>query len=317
MRAHDVHGGVAHARGQHLRRPLGPPVPVPHEQQRPDQRTHHVVAEGVGAHGRGDDAVLAPHQAQLLQGADRGRALPLLAVRREVVLPQQPARRLVHGVDVQRPVVPEHVVPQQRVDAAGVVGDPVGVAAPDRREAGVEAARRLGDRPDPHVPRQPPGQPLEQLSPLLLPDLPRQVHVRDLAPRVHPGVGPPGHRQLVRPCGPGHHPQRVLDLPLDGPPPPGLLGPPGELRAVVRQIQPHPDEPGLHLVTHTQILSGPKRPPDERKRARPEGRTRSPRSSSLRRPSTPRRRPRRPAWRPRRPRRTWPRRPRPSSGRLP
>ena len=49
------------------------------------------------------------------------------------------------GVHVQRPVVPQHVAAQQRVDAAGVVADPVGVPAPDRREPRVEARRRLGD----------------------------------------------------------------------------------------------------------------------------------------------------------------------------
>lgn len=34
----------------------------------------------------------------------------------------------------------------------------------------------------------------------------------------------------------------------------GLLGPAGEVRTVVAQVQPHPDETGLHLVAHTLIL---------------------------------------------------------------
>src|SRR5690606_40976088 len=57
-------------------------------------------------------------KAQLLERADGRRALAPLAVGGEVVLPQQPPRRLVHGVDVQGPVVPQHVAAQQRVDPA-------------------------------------------------------------------------------------------------------------------------------------------------------------------------------------------------------
>src|SRR5690606_20441165 len=98
---------------------------------------------GVRPHGGGDDAVVAAHQAQLLQGADGGGALAALAVRGEVVLAEQGAGGLVHGVDVERPVVPQDVVAKQRVDASGVVGDPVGVTAPDGREPRVEAAGGL------------------------------------------------------------------------------------------------------------------------------------------------------------------------------
>ena len=105
---------------------------------------------------------------------------------------------------------------------------------------------------------------------MLGPDLLRQVDVRDLPAGVHPGVGPARDRQLDRGervlAEPQHHAERVLQLPLHGPPPP-LLGPAGEVLAVVAQVQPHPYEAGLHLVTHA---ADPLRMTKERARS-PEG----------------------------------------------
>ncbi len=211
---------------------------------------------------------------------------------------------------------------QQRVDPAGIVGDPVRVPPPHGREPRVEATGRLPESPDPHVPGQPPGEPLQQLLMVLGPDLPRQIDMRDLSPGMHPGIGTPRHGQLVRLPRPRHGPQRVLDLPLYGPPPPGLLGPPGELTPVVRQIKPNTNEPGSCFITHAQILSATKKRARPSKRNGPanalkgrgelrdrprrrRGRKRTAPGRTLTRPSTPRREPRRP-------RRTWPQRPRPS-----
>ncbi len=249
-------GGVPHPRGQHLRRPLHRPVPVPHEQHRADQRPHHVVAERIGPHRRRDDPVRAPLPAQLLERADRGRALPPLAVGREVVLPQQRPGGGVHRLDVQVPVVPQHMPAQQRVHAPVVIGDPVRVPPPDRREPRVEPVRRRCDPPHPDVLRQPPGQPPQQLVPVLGPQLRRQIHMRHLPARVHPRVRPPGDGELIRLRRPRHGPDRVLQLALDRAPF-TLLGPPGELRAVVRQVQPHPDETGLHFITHASNPPSP------------------------------------------------------------
>ena len=68
-------------------------------------------------------------------------------------------RRLVHPLDVDPARVPERVVPAQRVGRRRIVAHPVGVAAPQRGEPGVEPVRGGADRPHPDVGRQLPGQP--------------------------------------------------------------------------------------------------------------------------------------------------------------
>ena len=88
----------------------------------------------------------------------------------------------------------------ERVGQLRRVGDPVGVAAPARGEAGVEALGGLAHAAYAHVGRQdpvdaasqgverrvggPPGGGLD--------DLPVDVDVRHLAARVHAGVRTPG-----------------------------------------------------------------------------------------------------------------------------
>ena len=64
----------------------------------------------------------------------------LLAERREVVQPQQVLGGRVHGVDVERPRLVSTVSRRRSGSAAaGSVAEPVEVAAPQRREPGVEA----------------------------------------------------------------------------------------------------------------------------------------------------------------------------------
>src|SRR5262249_21923398 len=128
--------------------------------------------------------------------------------------------------------------------------DPVGVPPPDRGEPRVEPGRGLGHPPDPYVVRQPPGQSAQQFVLVLGPNLSRKIDMRDLAPGVDARVRTAGDRQLVRLLGPGHGPVRGRELPLHGALTLTLLGPAGEVLAVVRQAQPHPYETGLNLVTH-------------------------------------------------------------------
>ena len=150
---------------------------------------------------------------------------------------------LVHGVHVERPVVPQHVTAQQRVDAAGVVGHAVRVAPPDGREARVEALGRLGapSRPVRRAASRPASR-SQQLLVVLGPHLLGQVDVRDLPAGVHARVGPPGHGQLVRLATTA---SRSAGRPRSRPARSAARRPAWPSRRSPcrrRQVQPHPDD---------------------------------------------------------------------------
>ena len=157
-----------------------------------------LVAERVGAHvaRRRPRRVAAPRQVE--QGADRRRALAPPAERREVVLgPSRAADAAFMPVEVERPR------PGQRRGRASAgprrpreVGDPVGVAPPQRREAGVEAGGGLGHPAYPHVGGQDPVEPAQQRRRRRLRRAP------DASPRPGPAGrgrgGPPGRGRARR-----------------------------------------------------------------------------------------------------------------------
>jgi len=199
------------------------------------------VAERVGddhAH-RHPVGVALPVEAA--QRADRRRALPAAAEGREVVLPEEQRRGLVHGRQVELAGVPERVVTAQRVGVSRVIADSVGVAPPQRREAGVEPFGGGPDRAHPDVRREGPRQPPQGGRAVLCPDRRRQVGVGHLPASVHPGVGPAGDGQPDRLRQPQHVPEDPGQLPLHGPLA-GLGRPPGEVRPVVGEVEPHPDD---------------------------------------------------------------------------
>ena len=125
-----------------------------------------------------------------------------------------------------------------------VVADPVGVAAPERREPGVEAGRGRAEPAHPDVGRQQPGQPAQRGRRGRRPGGGGHVDVRDLAAGVHARVGPARHGQRRGAGQPQQVAEGVLDHLLDGPPA-GLARPAGELRAVVAEIEPEPAGRGL------------------------------------------------------------------------
>ena len=129
-----------------------------------------------------------------------------------------------------------------------VVRDPVGVAAPERGEAGVEAGRGGGHPAYPDVGVEEPVQPAPQRLVRRLRRAPGRgvvalaghVEVHHLAARVHAGVGAPGadHPHLGQPQ---RRRQGGLELGLDRAQP-GLRRPSAEVGAVVGQVDPdaHP-----------------------------------------------------------------------------
>jgi hypothetical protein len=240
VRGDDPHGRVAYRRRQHLRRPGRRAAALADREQRADQGAHHVVAERVGHDDADCYPVLVALPVKAAQRADGGGALPAAAEGREVMLAEQQRGRLVHRRQVERPRVPERVVPAQRVGGGGLIADPVGVPPPQGREAGVEALGGGPDRVHPDVGRQRPRKPPQGGRPVLLPDRPGQVRMGHLAAGVHPGVGPPGHGQPHRLRPPQHVPQDPGQLPLHGPLP-GLRRPTGEVGPVVGKIDSHPD----------------------------------------------------------------------------
>ena len=172
-------------------------------------------------------AVMTPSaprsQLQLLEGADRRRALRRLQYAAKSCSPSSGAEAAFIGVHVQRPVVPQHMAAQQRIDARRVVAHPVGVPPPDRREARVEAGGRLRDRATP-VRRAAAARPAAAAA---------CPGARPRAPRAGRRARPARGRARPRRCAPprsargsdaGHRPQGPLQLALDGPPL-ALLGP--------------------------------------------------------------------------------------------
>ena len=168
----------------------------------------------------------------------------------------------------------EVVQPEQRADASFMRGDvqaplPVPAAAragaagrgrPGRRRSGTRSggtARRTARRSRPGRPpaastrtsrRQHARASARTGSATRRPGGSGDVDVRDLAAGVHAGVGAAGHGQ-PRPARPAAatSAERVLERLLDRPQP-RLARPPGEVRAVVREVQPQAydsDEPAV------------------------------------------------------------------------
>jgi hypothetical protein len=241
VRCDHPHGRVADGRREHLRRPGRGTTALTDREQRADQGAHHVVAERVGDDHAHRDPVGVALPVEAAQRANGRRALPTAAEGREVMLAEQQRRGLVHGRQVERAGVPERVVPAQRVGVGRVIADPVGVAPPQRREAGVEPLGGGRDRAHPDVRRERPRQPPQRGRAVLFPDRRRQVGVGHLPASVHPGVGPPGDGQPHRLRQAQHVPEDPGQLSLHGPLP-GLRRPPGEAGPVVGEVEPHPDD---------------------------------------------------------------------------
>ena len=134
--------------------------------------------------------------------------------------PRSPAVALLAGGVVERPRPGDDVPAHQRVDRSGSVRETVGVAAPERPEPGVERIRhpRAGSNVDvvvehavePRHQTAATGRAVAAGGPGE--DLAVDVQVDDLAPGMHPGVGPAGAGHRSRRA--QHGRQRLLEGPL-------------------------------------------------------------------------------------------------------
>jgi hypothetical protein len=162
MGGHHLDGRVPGQRREHLGGPSGRLPPLADRDHGTHQRSHHVVAERVRDHVGHRDSGFVPPPLQPPQRPHRGGPGALPAERREVMLPQQAARRGVHRVEIQRAEMPHGLVPLQRVGQRRIVAHPVGVPPPQRREPRVETWRRGLRTEHPHLRRQHPAQPVPE-----------------------------------------------------------------------------------------------------------------------------------------------------------
>ncbi|PRM86836.1 hypothetical protein CJ671_10810, partial [Aliarcobacter cryaerophilus] len=155
----------------------------------------------------------------------------------------------------------------QRVEEGVRVGDPVGVTARNRSEAGIEGGIDLGGGVDDHVvsaqvaqrPAQPGGQRIpggaggaaDEPGPHGI----GAVQVDDLPAGMHPGIGAPGDDGAHR--GAADRLQSRLDEALHGAGL-GLAGPAVEVGAPVAEVEADPPARPLRL-THRPSLSRPGR----------------------------------------------------------
>jgi hypothetical protein len=167
------------------------------------------------------------------------------------VQPEQVGAGFVEERHVQWVEVAYDVVAAQWVGVDRVVPQPVHVPAPDRREPGVEAVRRLGDAAYDQVlgqrARQPPGK---DGARVLWPSTAglghrRQIDVDDLATCVDAGVGTAGAGEPWRFVEAEHAPDPAAEITFDGTQA-GLCGPAGEGGAVVGDVEPPSDKVGTH-----------------------------------------------------------------------
>jgi hypothetical protein len=152
-------------------------------------------------------------------------------------------------------------VPAQRVAHGTGVGDAVDVAALQRCEAGVESVGRQG-RPAHHdVVGKHPAETADQRRARLAvrparqpcPRLRVEVGVHDLTAGVDARVGAAGNRHAYGLGAAQHRGERRGELALDGAQA-WLGGPAGEVRAVVGEVDPHPQRGGSR-VARTRLLA--------------------------------------------------------------
>lgn len=224
--------------------------PLPDAHAASDERPHHGVTEGVRLEGRDEHAARVSDPGELLKLADGARPGAGLAEGREIAEAQQRPRGQSELIDIERRSEQTGAVPLQRVVEGEVVGDPILVASPGRRETGVEALGGDRDVGDHHVAEGPedPVQAAEQDGVGCPPargetrdDALVEIHVGDLSDGVHARVRatrdgddrtPPDSRRQER--------HRLFEDPLDRALA-GLLGPPREGGAVVGDVQTEPD----------------------------------------------------------------------------
>ena len=238
-RHHD--SGIPHPRCEHVGRPPHRLPAVADRQQRTRQGPDHVVAERVGDDGPCDHAGLLPLPLEPEKFPDRARARPAPAERGEVMLAEAGRSGFVHQVNLNRPPVPERVVPAERISACLAVTYPVGVPAPECGEPRIKFGRHGADRADAHIRRENAVQPPQCGLGGCGPDLLRNIEVGHLTTGVHASVGPPSHGQRRQLRHPQDASQRGLDVLLHRTYT-GLGGPAVEPRTVVREIDPEPDK---------------------------------------------------------------------------
>jgi hypothetical protein len=113
--------------------------------QRPDKRSHHRVAEGIGADGAldvtGHETARYASTSQLEQGPDRAGSLPAATESTEIPQSNQGGSFLVQPSKIDFGVHPSNLIPVERIRRYACIAQSVDVAPPNRAESGIEARR--------------------------------------------------------------------------------------------------------------------------------------------------------------------------------
>ena len=239
MRGNHAYGRVSGRRGENFSRPGRRTAAFPDREHRSDEGAHHVVAERIRYHAANGYPVHVPLPLQAPQRPHGRRSLPPPTKRGKVMLAEQQQSRLIHSAKIQRPRIPECVMPPQRVRTRRVIADPIGIPPPKRRKPRVKSVGRELNSTHPKVRRQRPREPPQRHVSVHSPSISRQVSMRHLPPRMHPRISPPSHSKPHSFRQPQHMPERLRQHALDSPPP-RLSRPPREPAPVIRHANPDP-----------------------------------------------------------------------------
>jgi len=181
--------GRAIARGKRGGKINGGPFAFPDMHERADHRADLVLQKRAG---RGGDAdfLAGARDIEAIERLHRRLGLALGgAERREVVAADKLLRRRVHGLGIQRPRHPPGAILLKR-KIRPPVDDTITVMTFDRREARVEIQRRAlhGEHRD----RLRPQMEIDGVAHGLGVPVLAKIDMRDLAKRMHAGIGPSG-----------------------------------------------------------------------------------------------------------------------------
>ena len=157
--------------------------------QRADHRTHLMLQERA-RRGRDAHFIAVARDIEPVERLYRRFGLALgRAKGREVVLADQPLRRRVHGCAVERPRhAPGAVLLQRQIGAP--IDDAIEIMALDGREARIEIRRDLFGRE--HRDRLRAQVKIDRIAHRVVIPIFGEIDMRDLAERMHAGVGAPG-----------------------------------------------------------------------------------------------------------------------------
>ena len=188
MRRRDLSAARAVARVERAARFLHGPFAAAHMLERADERPHLMMQKGGGAREDFNLIADAAHIETLERANGRPRLAFAGAIGREVEFPDEPLRRVMHGLGVERSFDVPDASPSQRRRRAPIA-DEIAVMAHLGGEARFKGVRdglsgKHGDWVGPKMGIERVTQPID-------PPVPRQIDMRHLPQRMHARIRAP------------------------------------------------------------------------------------------------------------------------------